>query len=158
MPDQVRINGNMHSWASCIFKVAGEAVSGLTSIDFADKIERVKGYGMARHQAPRGRTAGKYTVDPLKIVFTTDTAEYVRGLLANLGATTSLGTVSVQMVLQYVEAGNAPITIEFDDCKIAGIATTSEEGAEPGKENWEWDIMRIRRNGRSLYDTSRGAP
>ena len=64
--DQVRINGNVYSWGSLTVKVGGERWYRLTSISYADKRERVKAYGQAKHQAPTGRSRGKYAVEPVK--------------------------------------------------------------------------------------------
>lgn len=159
MADSIRINGNVHSWSSVILKIAGESFTGITSIAYGDKRERIKAYGMGRHHAPRGRSRGKYTTDPVKMSVQTDTAETIRNMLAQLSSDgVSIGDVSVQIVLQFVESGNLPMNIVFEDCVSTVMSGGAEESADPTKEEWEWDTMKILRNGRTLFDSSRGAP
>ena len=67
MSDPIRVNENQHSWGSIILKLDYEPFTGFTAIAFADKRERVKAYGMGRHHAPRGRSRGKYTIEPVKL-------------------------------------------------------------------------------------------
>lgn len=159
MADQVRINGNMHGWSSTIFRVAGTRFWGFKSIDYGDKRERVKAYGMGRHYGPRGRTAGKYTTDPLKIKVFSGSAQELRNLIAALAVDgTSIGNVNVPMTLQLVEFDDTPLFVEFDRCALAGITSSHEESTEPAAEDWEFDVMLIRRNGQTLYDTTEGSP
>jgi hypothetical protein len=159
MADTVRVNGKQHSWASTIFRVNGERFYGISSISYGDKRERTKTYGMGRHQAPRGRTSGKYTVEALKLKVYTSTAQELRNLFAvetEDGA--SIGNAEVPIVLQLIEDDESNITVEFDRCAIASITASHDEGPDPASEEWELDVMLIRRNGQTLFDATQGSP
>lgn len=163
MADQVRINGNAHSWGSIIAKVDGERFYGFTSVAYGDKRERVKGYGMGRHQAPRSRSRGKYSTDPVKLGGPKSTIHALREKLAALAADgTSYGDVEFLLVVQYVEAGvsggEVPMTVEIERCVITANSTSDEEGSDPLKDEVEIDCMLIRRNGLTLFDSSQGSP
>ena len=163
MADQVRVNGNSHSWGSIIAKVDGARFYGFTSISFGDKRERVKGYGMGRHHAPRHRSRGKYSTDPVKLVGPKSTIQALRAqLAASASDGTSYGDVEFQLVVQYVEAGVAggevPMTVEIERCVITANTSSDEEGADPLKEEIEIDCMLIRRNSLTLFDSSQGSP
>lgn len=159
MADLVRINGNQHSWSSTILKIQGERFTGVKSIAYGDKRERVKAYGMGRHYAPRGRTSGKYTIDPLKLSVFTGSAQLLRDLFAS-GATdgVSIGNVEASIVLQMIELNDTPVTVEFVSCVIIGIGNTHEENPDPTVEEWELDVMQILRNGESLFNQVEGSP
>ena len=159
MADQIRVNGNLQSWGSIVLKVDGEPFTGFDSISYGDKLEMVKGYGMGRHHAPRGRTAGKYSVDPTKIRGYKSSWHAVREYLASRSRDgKSYGTVPFLVVVQFVEEGEVPMVVEIEGCKIAVQSTSHEEGPDPLKEEVELDSMLIRRNGKTLYDQTRGAP
>lgn len=159
MADQIRVNGNLYSWGSIKLKVAGELWHGFTSISYADKRERVKAYGMGRHHAPRGRSSGKYSTDPVKLAAPKSTMQALREFLATLAPDrTSYGNVEFQLVVQYVEPGEVPMNVEIDRCVITGNSTTDEENADPKSEEIEIDCMLIRRNGKTLFDSTQGAP
>lgn len=157
MSDSVRINGAMHSWSSTIFKIGLERYWGLTSISFGDKIERTKGYGMQRSHAPRGRSAGKYTVEPLKIKGPKSTIEAIRNQFA-LAAPDgkSVGLPSFDVNLQFVELGETPISVQITDCKIAEDMSSHEENPDPLQDEMTFDVMRVIRNGKTLYDSTQG--
>lgn len=159
MADELRVNGNQLSWGSITVKLDGERFVGFTSISFADKRERVKAYGMQRHHAPRGRSRGKYTIDPVKLVGWTSSVNALREALAkraNDGK--SYGDVEFQIVVQYFESEEAPLTVEIDRCVWSSNSTSNEESPDPLKEEIEIDAMLIRRNGLTLYDASEGEP
>lgn len=161
MPDQQRINGNVYSWSSIRLKVGPELFTGFTSISYADKRERVKQYGMGRHHAPRGRSAGKYTVEKVKLAGPKDTIQALRATLAARSPDRrSYGNVEFEIVVQYTEFGNnlEPIHVEIERCVLVGNSTGEEESADPLKEEVEIDPMLIRRNGLTLFDSSRGEP
>lgn len=159
MADDIRVNGNQHSWGSIILKVDSERYTGFTSISFADKRERVKAYGMTKHHAPRGRSRGKYTIEPIKLVGWKASVAALRAALAALSSDRiSYGDVEFQIVCQYVDTGELPLTVEIDRCVISGNSSSDEESADPLKEELEIDGMLIRRNGLVLFDASEGAP
>lgn len=154
MSDEIRVNGNLHSWGSIILKIDGEKYFGFTSISYSDSRERTKGYGMARHHAPRGRSSGKYAVDPVTVTGFKDSVAQVRQALADAGDGESFGNVEFQIVVQYVEGDTTPITDELDRCTWSKTTSGSEEGPDPLTEDVEIDCMLIRWNTLTLFDNS----
>jgi hypothetical protein len=159
MSDQVRVNGNQFSWGSIVARIDGEPYTGFTKVSFADSRERVKAYGMGRHHAPRGRSRGKYTVDPVTLTGWTRSVQDLRDALAAKASDgNSYGDVVFQIVVQYEERiGDAPITIELEDCVWMKSSTSNEESADPLTEDIEIDCLRIRRNGKVLFDETEGS-
>jgi hypothetical protein len=159
MGDEVRVNNNLYSWGSIKLKVAGELFHGFTSVSYADKRERVKAYGMGRHHAPRGRSNGKYSTDPVKLAGPKSTMQALRASLAALAPDRrSYGDVEFMIVVQYVEPGENPLHVEIGRCVLTGNTTTDEENADPKSEEVEIDCMWITRNGLTLFDSSQGSP
>lgn len=159
MADQIRVNGNQHSWGSIVLKIDQERFTGFTGVKFSDKRERVKAYGMGKHHAPRGRSRGKYTTDVVGLTGWKGSIQLLRAALAQRAVDgESYGDVLFQIVVQYIEADDTPITVELEDCVFTGNTTSDEEGADPLKEEIEIDCMRIRRNGLVLFDQSEGTP
>ena len=158
MSDEIRVNGNQHSWGSITIKVAESRFTGFTSISFGDSRERVKAYGMGRHQAPRGRSRGKYVPDPVAITGWKASVQTLRDQLALFAADgRSYGDVQFEVVVQYFEFGtDRPVTVEIRECVWSKNATSDEEGPDPLKEDFELDCMRILRNGKTLYDSIEG--
>ena len=159
MSDLIRVNNNQLSWGSIVLKLDGERYYGFTSISFADKRERVKAYGMGRHQAPRGRSRGKYTTEPVKIAGWKASVQIFRQALANKSAgQKSYGDVEFQTLVQYIESDNTdgtsdlPLNVVIDRCVWTGNSASDEESADPLKEEIEVDCMYIRRNGLVLFD------
>jgi hypothetical protein len=148
--DEVRINGKLFSWTSVIFKIDGVRVYGVTAIEWSQKRERVKSRGQNKAGRPRGRTGGLYTPENLKTTFHKDTAAAQRKSLAQKAGSDSYGDAEVPIYLQYVE-GTKTTTVEFEECTVAGDGGKSEESAEPDKEDWEWDTMGIKVDGKTLY-------
>ena len=157
MADELRVNGNLYSWGSIEVKVDGERYFGFTSIGYSDSRERVKGYGMGRAQAPRGRTRGKYSVEPVTLTGTKGSMQTLRKALADAGDGESYGDTVFQIVVEYFESEENPITVELEDCVWTKNTTSEEEGPDPLTEDIEIDCMRIRRNGLLLFDNSEGA-
>lgn len=159
MADQIRVNGNALSWGSIIFKVEGDRYYGFTSIAYSDKRERVKGYGMGLHHAPRSRSRGKYTVENVKVGGPKSSFQILREALAARSSNgANYGDVEVQIVVQYIEADETEITVELERCVWAGNSSSDEENPDPLKEEIEFDCMLIRRNGLVLFDSSEGSP
>jgi hypothetical protein len=159
MSDQIRINGNLFSWGSIICKVDGDLFSGFNSITYGDKRERVKGYGMARHHVPRGRSAGKYTTEAGKLGGTLDAVHALREKLASLSPDKiSYGNAAFLITVQYVESDLLPLHIDLVRCVIVGDTTSHEEGPDPLKGELEFDYFYILRNGLTLFDASKGLP
>jgi hypothetical protein len=162
MSDAFRVNNNQYSWGSIRLKIAGEDYFGFTAISFGDKRERVKAYGMGRHHAPRGRSRGKYTIEPVKLTGWKGSVEAARAALAlrvqGGDAGTSYSDVEFQIVVLYSEIDETPLIVEIDGCVWVGSTTAHEEAPENLKEEIEIDAMVIRRNGLALFDESQGSP
>ena len=150
MSDEVRINGVQHSWASTILKIDGKPWHGIKAIGYSHKRTRTKSYGMGRAHAPRGRTSGKYEVEPLTITMETATARLLRDEMAQKAGTSSYGDAVFQVVLQYTE-GNSTITDELVDCAFESEGAKPEESPDPLYEEVTFDFMRLIRNGKTLH-------
>lgn len=159
MADQIRVNGNQHSWGSIVVKIDGDRYYGFTAIKYSDSRERVKAYGMGKHHAPRGRSKGKYAVEPVGLTGWKSSIQALREALAAKSSDgNSYGDVEFQIVVQYVETGENPITVELDRCVFTKNTSNEEEGPDPLSEEVELDCMKIRRNGKVLFDESEGSP
>lgn len=152
MSDQIRVNGNVHSWGSIAVRVNGIPFWGFNAIGYGDARERSKVYGMGAHQAPRGRTRGKYNVDPVTLSGPMTSAEALRNALAAAGGG-SYGDGIAQITLQYIEAFDfPPITVLLRDCVWVKSSVSHAEGSDAMVEDIEFDCMAIFRNGKTLYD------
>jgi len=159
MADKIRVNGNTLSWGSILVKIDGDPYTGFTSVEYNDKRERVKGYGMGRHQAPGRRSRGKYTVDPVKLEGFKASFQILRAELAARGPDgITYGDTEFNVVIQYSESDDTPITVELERCVYVATTSSDKEGAELIMETVELDCMKIIRNGLSLFDGSAGAP
>ena len=160
MADKLRVNGNIVSWGSVVCKIDGERFSGFTAVSYADKRERVKAYGMGKHHAPRGRSRGKYSTDPVKLKGPKSTFQAMRDKLAALSADgVSYGDVEFPITLQYVETDDGEsMIVELEQAVWMSNNSGEEESPDPLQEECEFDIMRIRRNDKVLFDASEGAP
>lgn len=157
MSDAIRVNDNMFSWGSIIAKVAGERYYGFESIAYGDKRERAKSWGMGRHQAPRGRSRGKYTVEPVKLGGPKGTVSALRAGIATLAADSkSYGNVEFQIIVQYIEIGEIDQCVEINRVVWVSNSVTDAEGQEVLKEEAELDAMYIIRNGLTLFDGTEG--
>lgn len=159
MSDAIRVNGNQFSYGSIILKLDQDPFYGFTGISYADKRERVKAYGMGRHHAPRGRSRGKYTIEPVKLTGWKNSIQIFRAQLAarSVGGL-SYGDVEFQIVVQYIEFDESPITVAIERCVWAGNSVSDEENPDPLKEEIEIDAMLIRRNNLVLFDAAQGSP
>jgi len=159
MSDAIRVNNNQHSWGSITFKLNGERYTGFTAISFGDKRTRVKAYGMGRHHAPRGRSKGKYETDPVKVTGWKSSVHALRVALAKVSLDgKSYGDVEFQGLVQYIERDDTEITVELDRLVWMSNTTSDEESPDPLKEDFELDVMLIRRNDLVLFDASEGQP
>ena len=160
MADQLRVNGNLVSWGHITVRCGAEEWSGFDSITYADKRERVKAYGMGRHHAPRGRSAGKYSTDPVKLRGPKSTVEAMRKYLAQQSSNgKSYGDTEFLIIVQYsVGTGSTepPMQVELERCVIISDSSSHEESAEHLRDEIEIDTMLIRRNGRTLFDSTYG--
>lgn len=153
MGDAVRVNGQMISWQSVTLKIGVEKYTGFTAVEYGDKRERSLAYGAGKHGAPRGKSAGKYTPDPLVITVWKSTAKAILADLAALATDgKSYGNVSTDIVVSFVEPSDATVIVEALGCTLQEMAASHEEGPEGLNEKLTFQPMRIKRDGKSLYD------
>ena len=152
MSDAKRINGNIVSWASIKIVLGGESFYGFTGLTYGDKRDRVAVYGMGKAYAPRARTRGKYSTDPVKLKGPKSTIEALRTKLALSSADgVSYGDVEFEIVAQYVETGEPEMHVQITNCVIVSEDSTEEENPDPLMEEIEISPMRVFKNGRTLY-------
>lgn len=156
--DFIRVNGNLFSWGSTILKIAGIPYTGITGITFGDTRERAFGHGMGAHQAPRGRSRGKYTAKNTKLTCHVDTANEILKAMTLLSGGFSYGNPSVPIILQLVETDLLPSTTTLDRCCIVDVGGEYSEGPDVLVMDIEWSVMTIARNKQTLFDRSRGIP
>lgn len=154
MSDEIRVNGNVHSWGSIVLKIGDDRFFGFNQIGYADGRERSKVYGMGRHHAPRGRTRGKYTVEPVTLRGPKGTVQQLRDMLAQQAGGSSYGDVEFEITVQYIEEDDTPITDVLEGCVWSKNSASHEEGPDALVDEIEADCMRIRRNDLVLYDES----
>lgn len=159
MADQVRVPDNIHSWGSITVKFRGNKYYGFTSLTYGDKRERVAVYGMGRHHAPRGRTRGKYSTEPGKLVGPKST---VQALINDLAAASSdgksFGNVEFEAVYQFVENSEEPLHVVLERCVIDGVTASHEESADALQDELSISYLAIKRNGKYLFDATQGRP
>jgi hypothetical protein len=113
---------------------------------------------MGRHHAPRGRSRGKYSTENAKITGWKGSVQDLRAALAAKSKDgKSYGDVVFQVVAQYVEDDDSPITEELIDCVWVADTTSHDESPDPLKEDFEIDYMYAKRNGLTLFDNADGA-
>lgn len=156
MSDEIRVNGNTHSWGSITIKAGEQQFTGFTEISYADSRERGKGYGMGKHQAPTRRSRGKYAVENTKLKGFKATIQQLREDLAALGDGTNYGDVEFLVVIQYIDTGDKSITVELGRNVFVKNSSSESEGSDPLQEDIELDTMWIKRNGKTLFDSSKG--
>ncbi|CAG1772596.1 hypothetical protein BAC2_02727 [uncultured bacterium] len=158
MADQQRINGNVFGHSSLVLQIDDERYYGFKSFSYGDSLEVGKVWGMARHGAPRGRTAGKYDTEKVTASLEKETAVAVRKALAARSSTrTAFGQVEFQIVVQYEEGGRV-ITDELNRCRWTKTNSKSEEGPDAIYEEVEFDCLFIRHDGLVLFDDGGGTP
>lgn len=153
MADPIRINGNTFSWGSIAVKLGGQVFTGITKIGYGDKRTRSKSYGMGRSHAPRGRTRGKYEIDPVTFEMHLGSAKELRAALAQQSSDgKSYGDAVFQISVQYVDEGEQPHTVEIEDCVWVEDSVSHDEGPDALMATVTCDAMRIRRDGLTLFD------
>lgn len=154
MADQIRINGNLFSWGSIIVKVDGDRYYGFTAISYADARERVKGVGMGRAHAPRGKSSGKYSTEAVTLSGHLDSANALLSAIAEKSANgINIGSVVFEIQVQAVEGDLPPVDDEILGCTISKLSTSLEESPDPLKRDIEIDCTHIKHNGFTLYDS-----
>lgn len=153
MADQQRINGNAYSWSSIVLKIDGDRFYGFDSITYGDTRERTKGYGMGRSHAPRSRTSGKYIPDPVTLSGDKDAIRELRKkLAASSESGKSFGNTKFEIVVQYIEEDNSPMTDTLESCVMIKGTGGGEEGSDALSNDIEIDCMLVRWDGLTLFD------
>lgn len=157
--DFIRVNGNLLSWGSCILKIGLLPFTGITAISWDESRERAYGHGMGAHQAPRGRSRGKYVPGPLKMTCFADTAQEIIDMLAAASANgLSYGNTQVPITLQLIELDIKPQMTFFDRCCVVKPGADYSEGPDNLMRDLEWSNMAVYSNKKTLFDSSRGVP
>jgi hypothetical protein len=154
MSDEIRVNGNTHSWGSITIKCGNQQFTGFTEITYADSRERAKGYGLGKHQAPTRRSRGKYGCENTKLKGFKSSIQQLREDLADSNG--NYGDTEFLVVIQYIDTGDKSITVEIGRNVIVKNSSSESEGADLLQEEIELDTMWIKRNGKTLFDASQG--
>lgn len=160
--DKVRVNGNLYDFGSTSLRIADEPIYGYTSVGWAQKRERQKGYGAGKDRLPQGRTSGKMVYENLKIKVRRDTSSAIKAILAARATDgQSYGDADdALIVFQYVEeeSNQDPILIEFTDSAYVGESNVSEEEGGPDFVELEFDYQKLDEtiNGKKLTLYSSG--
>jgi hypothetical protein len=152
MSDKIRVNDNVYSWGSITLKCRGVTYYGFDSVSFGDKRERSFQYGMGKSHAPRGRARGKYSTEPGKLGGSLGT---IQQLLQDLAALSdsgkSFGDVEFDVVVDYFEKDELPLTVVLRRCVITATTNSHEEGPDGLKGELELSYFSVERNGVTLY-------
>jgi hypothetical protein len=158
--DSVRVNGLVFGWESIVFRIDDLTWTGITGIDYGDKVEKAYQYGAGKHHAPIGITRGKY--DPGTVVITARkaTARDIKARIASRAGTGGMSNVPVPMYLSFEEpTDGTPIVVEIAQMFLTEHASSHSEGTDPLDEKLTFMPMGLKHNGATLYDSSEaGAP
>lgn len=153
--DSLRVNGHVVSWADHILKINGVRWFGITGIEYGQKRERSYAHGMSKAHAPIGKTAGKYTPEPLKLTMWARTEIALRRYLMTLAEdSASYGNVSIPIFLQISNGPSDICTVEFVACTIASESASDDESPDANKRTIEFapDFLVI--DGGMLFDNT----
>lgn len=154
--DKFRVNGNVVSWGSGVLRVGGEELTFFTGIAFGQKRDRQYVYGQDRSQMPRGRTRGKYEPKPIKLTIPRGAyGDVIEFLKAKAPDGVSYGDVEVTIVSQWIEKDETPHKIEAFRCTIIEEDAADEEGPDPMKDEVTFMPMSMKRNGGTLFDSTK---
>jgi hypothetical protein len=157
--DERRENGNAISWGSIKLRIAGNPYYGFKNLKLSEKLERVLGYGMGAHHGPRVRSKGKYTPNLCGLTgFKRSVQQAREDLAAQSPSGQSYGNVEFDVIAQFVEVGGDPIVIELLRCTWTENSEDNDESPDPLTEDFQFQPMRIKRNGFVLYDDEDGDP
>lgn len=164
MADLLRVNGNVIGWGSTKFKINGTNFRGITEINWGEKLDSTLVYGMGRHMAPQGGTAGKYIPDLVTGKGRFATVNAMKKQIAALSPSgRSYGSIRFSGVVFYTEP--APIgsvgeshRVEFAGLKWVETKTSNAEGSDPTSQDFSFQVLAIREDGLVLFDDSEGSP
>jgi hypothetical protein len=151
--DEARVNGNVVSWSSIVWKIDGVRYYGFTQIGWDESRERALAYGQNRAHKPIGRSAGKYTPSPVKITVHAHTAKKIKQQFAEADGSNSFGNAGLPMTLGIAEGQRSGL-FEFEDCAFVKSTPAFEEKVEGQMEEIELSTMGIVTDGLTLYDST----
>jgi hypothetical protein len=156
MTDLVRINDEVLSWNSCLFKFNGIPFTGITSFNYKEKRERALVHGARRDGQPLGMTVGKYSVEEMTLTMLRDSANRLTDLLTPLGLG-SYGDASFVMIVQYAEPAQPQnlVTVIAQGCRVVSASDANQEGVEALVTEFGIQCMNITKNGKRLWSVVR---
>lgn len=147
----IAVNGEVYDWGDITIKIAGERFEGITAINYSQKRERVKVYGMNKSRAPIGTTAGKYNAEDGKISCNSQCAQDIRDHLATLGGGISYGDTKFPIIVIRTRKTGAVITDVLPGCWIISDDGGGEDSPDQLKEEIAFGCTGpITRNGKTL--------
>lgn len=117
------VNGQLCAWAEIVVAIGGVPLTGITSIEYADKQEVKNEYGAGRHPIGRGKgritPSGKMTLYREEVVALMRRAP--RGRLQDLPA--------VDVTVSYIPMGSVDvITDKIRNCAFSEVELKAKEG------------------------------
>lgn len=156
MGDQFRRNGFEVSWASAVAKIDNDEYYGFTGVDYEEKLERALARGTGRAQAPRGMTAGQYSVDGSVIkLYKASALALISALAAKSPDRKSYGNVTFYFSLQYLE-DDVSIHEELFNCRISGRKASAAQGPDALVDELPLTVEYAKVNGLTLFDNRQG--
>jgi hypothetical protein len=160
MPDVIRVNNTTYSWTSCVATIDAQPYRGILAVNFKQKRERKKVYGMRRDGTPLARTSGKYGVESFTLKMLADSYDSLTDYLTAIGLG-SYGDAEWTFGLQLFEPQLGlikPINMFAENCTIVGEEDTHEEGVDEAVVSVDVDVMRITKNAKRLWSFVRSLP
>lgn len=140
-----KVNGVRFGWSSIELKLNGKPYVGVKSVNYSEKLEPTKIFGLAAQ--PIGRTRGEYSAEGSLEMYKAE-AEALKDDLAGKG--NGWGEVPFDVVIQFAEADEPPITVELIGCRIKASDNSASQGGDPLVEKYDLDIMYVITNGRRM--------
>lgn len=158
----LRVGTALYSWESTEFRFDNliTAPSGnpwnVVSVDYAQKRERKIAYSNRKSGRPRGKTVGKYSLDPITVKMFEAQALELQQYLSQKGSG-SYGDADFTFMVQVYEPvpGAVPITLLFSDCTWDGDKATWEEGIDENLLEITIGGLTMTRNGLRLWSQVR---
>jgi hypothetical protein len=159
----LRVGTSIYSWTSTEFRFDGLLTTpsgnpwNVVSVDYAQKRERKIVYSNRKTGRPRGKTPGKYSLEPMAVKMFEAQALELQQYLTQKGLG-SYGDADFSFLLQVSEPvpGAIPITMVFEDCTWDGDKVTYEEGIEENLLEVTIGGLQMTRNGMRLWSVIRG--
>jgi hypothetical protein len=163
MAGPLRVNNALYSWEDCLFKVDNQQTTPLgnpwnvVALDFAEKRERKVVYTNRRSGRPRGKTRGKYSVEPVTMkLLKAQSMELLAYLQLSAGGL-SYGDTQFGLTVQVstpLVIGSIPITIVLADCTVDGVKDGFEEGVDELLDEVTIGALSCTRNGLKLWSAA----